>query len=132
MLCRVFKKRVATLRRMAQGALWFDDHVAGGFMPDLVGSSRQLMHHRPTVVEAVYIGNSSTTASWSRSTITSCQPRCLLPAASTVGELQASSCPAYIAQGSYSARFETIPGLASIYGILLILYLTRIWMLLIR
>lgn len=46
-VCRVFKKRVATVRRMADGLPWFDDHVAaGGFMPDLIGSPRQqLMHH---------------------------------------------------------------------------------------
>jgi hypothetical protein len=54
-VCRVFKKRVATVRRMADGAPWFDDHVAGGFMPDLIGSPRQLMHH-PNAAAAVYSG----------------------------------------------------------------------------
>ncbi|KAL6911721.1 hypothetical protein ACP4OV_000526 [Aristida adscensionis] len=44
-VCRVFKKRVAAVRRMADGSpCWFDDHVAGGFMPDL-GSPTQMMHH---------------------------------------------------------------------------------------
>ena len=55
-VCRVFKKRVATVRRMADGAPWFDDHVAGGgFMPDLIGSPRQLMHHHHHP-NAVYSG----------------------------------------------------------------------------
>ncbi|KAF7085311.1 hypothetical protein CFC21_088754 [Triticum aestivum] len=43
-VCRVFKKRVATVRRMADmnSPCWFDDHGAGGgFMPDL-DSPRQL------------------------------------------------------------------------------------------
>lgn len=43
-VCRVFKKRVATVQRMADSSpCWFDDHVAG-FMPEF-GSSRQLLHH---------------------------------------------------------------------------------------
>jgi hypothetical protein len=43
-VCRVFKKRLATVQRMADSSpCWFDDHVAG-FMPAL-GSPRQLMHH---------------------------------------------------------------------------------------
>uniref|UniRef100_A0A453P692 NAC domain-containing protein n=1 Tax=Aegilops tauschii subsp. strangulata TaxID=200361 RepID=A0A453P692_AEGTS len=50
-VCRVFKKRVATVRRMADmsSPCWFDDHGAGGgFMPDL-DSPRQLgyQHHHP-------------------------------------------------------------------------------------
>lgn len=56
-VCRVFKKRVATVRRMADGAPWFDDHVAGGFMPDLIASPRQLMHHHPNAAAAVYGGH---------------------------------------------------------------------------
>uniref|UniRef100_J3LF90 NAC domain-containing protein n=1 Tax=Oryza brachyantha TaxID=4533 RepID=J3LF90_ORYBR len=41
-VCRVFKKRVATVRRMADGSpCWFDDH--GAFMPDL-GSTAALYH----------------------------------------------------------------------------------------
>ncbi|CAD6243258.1 unnamed protein product [Miscanthus lutarioriparius] len=55
-VCRVFKKRVATVRRLADGAPWFDDHVAGGFMPDLIGSPRQLMHHHHHPPNAVYSG----------------------------------------------------------------------------
>ncbi|XP_062219779.1 NAC domain-containing protein 7-like [Phragmites australis] len=43
-VCRVFKKRLATVRRMADGSpCWFDDHVTG-FIPDL-GSPRHPMHH---------------------------------------------------------------------------------------
>src|SRR4051812_9401923 len=50
-VCRVFKKRVAMVRRMADmsSPCWFDDHGAGGaFMPDL-DSPRQLgyQHHHP-------------------------------------------------------------------------------------
>ncbi|CAL4967988.1 unnamed protein product [Urochloa decumbens] len=61
-VCRVFKKRVATVRRMmGDGApCWFDDHLAGGggFMPDL-GSPRQLLmhhHHHPSSSAAAYGG----------------------------------------------------------------------------
>ncbi|KAL5212537.1 hypothetical protein ABZP36_023384 [Zizania latifolia] len=46
-VCRVFKKRVATERRlMTDGSpCWFDDHAVGAFsMPDL-GCPRQLLHH---------------------------------------------------------------------------------------
>ncbi|XP_062222625.1 NAC domain-containing protein 7-like [Phragmites australis] len=54
-VCRVFKKRVATVRRMADGSpCWFDDHVAG-FMPDL-GSPRQLVHHHHPNATVVYGG----------------------------------------------------------------------------
>ncbi|CAN6279353.1 unnamed protein product [Urochloa humidicola] len=53
-VCRVFKKRVATVRRiMADGApCWFDDRVAagGGFMPD-IGH-----HHHPSSAAAAYGG----------------------------------------------------------------------------
>ncbi|KAJ4759523.1 hypothetical protein LUZ62_069898 [Rhynchospora pubera] len=42
-VCRVFKKRVATLTRVAEDPpCWFDDHMP--FMPDL-DSPRQLVHH---------------------------------------------------------------------------------------
>lgn len=55
MVCRVFKKRVATVRRMADGApCWFDDHVAGFMPPPDLGSPRQLLmhHHHPTAAAA--------------------------------------------------------------------------------
>ncbi|KAI4980786.1 hypothetical protein ZWY2020_021271 [Hordeum vulgare] len=57
-VCRVFKKRVATVRRMADmsSPCWFDDHGAGGtFMPDL-DSPRQLgyQHHHPQNLAAYH------------------------------------------------------------------------------
>ncbi|EAZ23973.1 hypothetical protein OsJ_07700 [Oryza sativa Japonica Group] len=61
-VCRVFKKRVATVRRMADGSpCWFDDHGAvGAFMPDL-SSPRQLLphhhHHHPGSSAALYHGH---------------------------------------------------------------------------
>ncbi|CAN6245308.1 unnamed protein product [Urochloa humidicola] len=60
-VCRVFKKRVATVRRMmGDGApCWFDDHVAGGgFMPADLGSPRQLTmhHHHPSSSMAAAYG----------------------------------------------------------------------------
>uniref|UniRef100_A0A0E0K2Y3 NAC domain-containing protein n=1 Tax=Oryza punctata TaxID=4537 RepID=A0A0E0K2Y3_ORYPU len=56
-VCRVFRKRVATVRRMADGSpCWFDDH--GAFMPDL-SSPRQLLphHHHPGSSPALYHGH---------------------------------------------------------------------------
>ncbi|KAJ1280169.1 hypothetical protein BS78_04G211000 [Paspalum vaginatum] len=49
-VCRVFKKRVATVRRMGDGPpCWFDaDHVAG-FMPDLASP---MHHHHPNAAAA--------------------------------------------------------------------------------
>uniref|UniRef100_A0A0D9VIU6 NAC domain-containing protein n=1 Tax=Leersia perrieri TaxID=77586 RepID=A0A0D9VIU6_9ORYZ len=60
-VCRVFKKRVATVQRMADGSpCWFDDHaVVGGFMPDL-SSPRQLLphnHRHPGSTPALYHGH---------------------------------------------------------------------------
>ncbi|KAF0931678.1 hypothetical protein E2562_005675 [Oryza meyeriana var. granulata] len=58
-VCRVFKKRVATVRRMADGSpCWFDDHAVGAFMPDL-GSPRQLLphHHHPGTTAALHHGH---------------------------------------------------------------------------
>ncbi|KAL6633886.1 hypothetical protein ACP70R_026557 [Stipagrostis hirtigluma subsp. patula] len=47
-VCRVFKKRVATVQRMADysSPFWFDDHHVAGFMPDL-SSLRPMVHHHP-------------------------------------------------------------------------------------
>uniref|UniRef100_M8C891 NAC domain-containing protein 7 n=1 Tax=Aegilops tauschii TaxID=37682 RepID=M8C891_AEGTA len=64
-VCRVFKKRVATVRRMADmsSPCWFDDHGAGGgFMPDL-DSPRQLgfAAQQPPMDHALYTGESSAT-----------------------------------------------------------------------
>lgn len=104
MVCRVFKKRVATVRRMADGApCWFDDHVAG-FMPPDIGSPRQLMmhhHHHPTA--AAYGGQQ----------LYHCKPELeyhhLLPSQEAflqqLPQLESPKPPgAYIAQGSCSLQ----------------------------
>ena len=105
-VCRVFKKRVATVRRMADGApCWFDDHVAG-FMPDL-GSPRQLMmqhHHHPSTsaAAAAYGGQQQ---------LYHCKPELeyhhLLPSQEAaflqqLPQLESPKPPAYIAEGSSS------------------------------
>jgi len=104
-VCRVFKKRVATVRRMADGApCWFDDHVAG-FMPDL-GSPRQLMmHHHPP--------SASAAAAYGGQQLYHCKPELeyhhLLPRQEAaflqqLPQLESPKPPAYIAQGSSSLQ----------------------------
>jgi hypothetical protein len=98
-VCRVFKKRVATVQRMAASSpCWFDDHVAG-FMPAL-GSPRQLLHHHPS---AAYVGQQQ---------LYHCKPEleyhhllpsqevCFLP---QLPLLESPKPPAYIGQGSGSS-----------------------------
>ncbi|KAK3144130.1 hypothetical protein QOZ80_4AG0309160 [Eleusine coracana subsp. coracana] len=50
-VCRVFRKRLATVQRMAgDSPYWFNDH--GGFMPTDLGSPRQapIMHHQQSAM----------------------------------------------------------------------------------
>ncbi|PAN07322.1 hypothetical protein PAHAL_1G326500 [Panicum hallii] len=108
-VCRVFKKRVATVRRMADGApCWFDDHVAG-FMPNLGSSPRQLMmhHHPPSASAAAGYGG--------QQLYHHCKPELeyhhLLPSQEAaflqqLPQLESPKPPAYIAQGSCSLQSD--------------------------
>ncbi|OEL14334.1 NAC domain-containing protein 7 [Dichanthelium oligosanthes] len=102
-VCRVFKKRVATVRRMVDGApCWFDDHLAG-FMPPDLGSPRQLMHHHhPSASAAAYGGQQ----------LYHCKPELeyhhLLPSQEAflqqLPQLESPKPPAYVAHGSSSLQ----------------------------
>lgn len=49
MVCRVFRKRLATVQRMAgDPPYWFNDHA--GFMAPELGSPRQVAHHQQNAV----------------------------------------------------------------------------------
>lgn len=97
-VCRVFKKRVATVQRMADSSrCWFvDDHVAG-FMPAL-SSPRQLVHHRHP--NAVYEGH--------QQQLYHCKPELeyhhLLPSQEAflpqLPQLESPRPPAYVGHGS--------------------------------
>lgn len=101
MVCRVFKKRVATVHRMADSSpCWFlDDHVAR-FMPPL-GSPRQLAHHHHP--NAVYGGQ--------QQQLYHCKPELeyhhLLPSQEAflpqLPQLESPKPPGYIGQGSGSS-----------------------------
>nr|CAB3447370.1 unnamed protein product [Digitaria exilis] len=105
-VCRVFKKRVATVRRMADGA-WYDDHLAAGFMPPDLGSpARQLMmhHHHPSSVAAACGGPQQ---------LYHCKPELeyhhLLPSQDAFLQqlpqlVESPKPPAYITQGSCSLQ----------------------------
>lgn len=98
-ICRVFKKRVATVRRMADSSpCWFDDHGSGAFMPDL-DSPRQLGYqHRHHQNMATYHGQQQ---------LYHCKPELeyhhLLPQEAFLQQLphlESPKPPAYIGQGS--------------------------------
>ncbi|KAK3154753.1 hypothetical protein QOZ80_2BG0194690 [Eleusine coracana subsp. coracana] len=102
-VCRVFKKRVAMVQRMADSSpCWFvDDHVAG-FMPAL-GSPGQLVHHHHP--NAAYGGHQQ---------LYHCKPELeyhhLLPSQEAfLPQLESPKPPAYIGHGSGSLQTSDEP-----------------------
>jgi len=61
-VCRVFRKRLATVQRMAgDSPYWFSDH-AGFMAPELLGSPRQAAHHQQSAAAMYHRPQSSSSS----------------------------------------------------------------------